>query len=138
MLLLLLYSQAGVSRSATVVLAYLMVHQHATLADALDMVTARRRAVDPNPGFRAQLATLEAALATHATADAAWAALVSDSNKAAVAERLLREAAAVVQRYRRVGLPRRAIEHKCQVMGVTLADVEAVIEKAKLKAESAE
>lgn len=117
------------------VLAYLMVYHGVTLEEALRQVVARRPVVDPNPGFRAQLALLEEALARESTVDAAWAAVVGDTSKAAVAERMLGQAVEVVKRYRRIGLPAKAIEHKCRMMGVSMADVEARIASGEHKAE---
>lgn len=49
---------AGVSRSATVVLAYLMKEQGLTLSAAFKFVKARRFIL-PNDGFKAQLRKFE-------------------------------------------------------------------------------
>ncbi|NXO61452.1 DS13B phosphatase, partial [Phainopepla nitens] len=48
----------GVSRSATLVLAFLMIHEKMTLVDALKIVTARRN-ICPNLGFLSQLRDLD-------------------------------------------------------------------------------
>ena len=49
------HCRAGVSRSATVVIAYLMRYYGLALDDALKYVKNRRSVVNPNPGFMAQL-----------------------------------------------------------------------------------
>ncbi|NWV22569.1 DS13B phosphatase, partial [Origma solitaria] len=48
----------GVSRSATLVLAFLMIHENMTLVDALKTVSAQRN-ICPNPGFLGQLRDLD-------------------------------------------------------------------------------
>ncbi|NXU10721.1 DS13B phosphatase, partial [Pardalotus punctatus] len=48
----------GVSRSATLVLAFLMIHENMTLVDALKTVSAHRN-ICPNPGFLGQLRDLD-------------------------------------------------------------------------------
>ncbi|CAL1541514.1 unnamed protein product [Lymnaea stagnalis] len=47
----------GVSRSATLVVAYLMIKKHMTVQDALRLVRSKRE-VSPNPGFLQQLCDL--------------------------------------------------------------------------------
>jgi atypical dual specificity phosphatase len=49
------YSQAGVSRSATIVLAYLMTIGDYDLEKALQIVKGARGYIHPNPGFLTQL-----------------------------------------------------------------------------------
>ncbi|KAJ4490110.1 hypothetical protein J3R30DRAFT_3653549 [Lentinula aciculospora] len=51
----LVHCQAGVSRSATIVAAYLMFNRKMNVEEALDLVRKARPEVDPNPGFIAQL-----------------------------------------------------------------------------------
>jgi protein-tyrosine phosphatase len=53
---------AGVSRSATVVVYYLMRSQRIPLLDAFRLARRGRRCVEPNAGFLKQLVQLEAAL----------------------------------------------------------------------------
>ncbi|NWZ96213.1 DS13B phosphatase, partial [Nesospiza acunhae] len=48
----------GVSRSATLVLAFLMIHENMTLVDALKTVSAHRN-ICPNTGFLSQLRDLD-------------------------------------------------------------------------------
>ncbi|NXK60559.1 DS13B phosphatase, partial [Sylvietta virens] len=48
----------GVSRSATLVLAFLMIHENLTLVDALRAVSSRRN-ICPNSGFLSQLRDLD-------------------------------------------------------------------------------
>jgi len=51
----LVHCERGVSRSASVVTAYLMMRQHSHLPAALAAVRAARPCANPNPGFMAQL-----------------------------------------------------------------------------------
>ncbi|KAL2866107.1 dual specificity protein phosphatase family protein [Aspergillus lucknowensis] len=62
----LVHCSAAISRSPTVVAAYLMSSQGYTLQQSLDILTAARPAISPNPGFLSQLQQLEAKLLTHA------------------------------------------------------------------------
>lgn len=48
----------GLSRSSSLVLAYLMIHENMTLVDALKVVGANRN-VSPNNGFLEQLRELD-------------------------------------------------------------------------------
>ncbi len=50
-----IYSQAGVSRSATIVLAYVMTIGDYDLEKALQIVKGARGYIHPNPGFMLQL-----------------------------------------------------------------------------------
>uniref|UniRef100_A0A8C6PM40 Dual specificity protein phosphatase n=1 Tax=Nothobranchius furzeri TaxID=105023 RepID=A0A8C6PM40_NOTFU len=54
----------GLSRSSTLVLAYLMIHENMTLADAITTVSANRN-VSPNEGFLEQLRRLDRKLHCH-------------------------------------------------------------------------
>ncbi|KAJ3533312.1 hypothetical protein NMY22_g7384 [Coprinellus aureogranulatus] len=51
----LVHCQAGVSRSATILTAYLMSTQNLTPTAALSLVRTKRPFIGPNPGFLAQL-----------------------------------------------------------------------------------
>lgn len=51
----LVHCNAGVSRSVTIVTAYLMKHYGLRLADAFEKVRSLRPAARPNPGFLEQL-----------------------------------------------------------------------------------
>lgn len=53
------YSNAGVSRSATVALAYMMETERISLQCAYDRLKLSRPAVQPNPGFMSQLAEFQ-------------------------------------------------------------------------------
>ncbi|KAJ8267157.1 hypothetical protein GJAV_G00139160 [Gymnothorax javanicus] len=55
----LVHCQAGVSRSATVVIAYLMKHTLMTMMDAYKYVRSRRPVVSPNLNFMGQLLEFE-------------------------------------------------------------------------------
>lgn len=52
-------SRAGVSRSATIVIAYLMAHMGWTLRESMQYVRTRRPIVCPNHGFMQKLADLD-------------------------------------------------------------------------------
>ena len=57
----LVHCLVGVSRSATCVLAYLMIYRRMSAIDAIRTV-AMRRGINPNDGFLQQLAELDIAL----------------------------------------------------------------------------
>ena len=60
---------AGISRSTTIVLAYLMHHHGISLLDAFTQVYSSRRVVWPNNGFMARLIELESATTGTSTID---------------------------------------------------------------------
>jgi len=51
----LVHCQAGISRSATLVIAYLIKHQKMNLKDAYLHVKSKRPQIGPNKGFIQQL-----------------------------------------------------------------------------------
>jgi len=55
----LVHCFAGVSRSATVVIAYLIAYHQMSYKDAFALVQNRRPWINPNPGFCAQLRRYE-------------------------------------------------------------------------------
>ncbi|CAF3186126.1 unnamed protein product [Rotaria sp. Silwood2] len=58
----LIHCQMGISRSATLVIAYLMIDGHKTLGEAFQQVKSVREQIDPNEGFIRQLRELEISL----------------------------------------------------------------------------
>ncbi|KAG5190756.1 protein-tyrosine phosphatase-like protein [Tribonema minus] len=55
----LVHCSSGMSRSATITIAYLVQHRNMTLLDAMHLTKDRRRQTSPNPGFVSQLLDLE-------------------------------------------------------------------------------
>lgn len=51
----LVHCNAGVSRAASIVIAYVMYKKNMTYTEALEMVKAQRPVVRPNDGFAEQL-----------------------------------------------------------------------------------
>lgn len=84
----LVHCQAGVSRSAAVVLAYLLLHRRfGTAAEALSHVQRCRPIADPNLGFRRLLFLLERKLAGAGSEDLeAWSAELSRAAAASAEE----------------------------------------------------
>eukprot|EP00271_Cylindrocystis_brebissonii_P007418 TRINITY_DN20940_c0_g1_i1.p2 TRINITY_DN20940_c0_g1~~TRINITY_DN20940_c0_g1_i1.p2 ORF type:complete len:159 (+),score=40.68 TRINITY_DN20940_c0_g1_i1:486-962(+) len=58
----LVHCAMGISRSSTIVIAYLMATRGMTLATAFDLVKAARPIICPNPGFRKELMRFEVQL----------------------------------------------------------------------------
>ena len=58
----LVHCAAGVSRSASVVIAYMMHHHRIPLMEAFKMVRDKRPCINPNSGFQRQLVEFEADL----------------------------------------------------------------------------
>mmetsp|Transcript_51538 Transcript_51538/g.120919 ORF Transcript_51538/g.120919 Transcript_51538/m.120919 type:complete len:85 (+) Transcript_51538:1-255(+) len=58
----LIHCSAGVSRSSSVVISYLMRRRGMSLREAYDTVKAARPQIAPNPGFWSQLLDLEMSL----------------------------------------------------------------------------
>ena len=62
----LVHCQAGISRSATICLAYLMHAQRVRLDEAFDFVKRRRQVISPNLAFMGQLLQFETDVLCHA------------------------------------------------------------------------
>lgn len=54
----LVHCHAGISRSVSLILAYLIITQGFSFNEALDMVKKSRPIANPNPGFKNQLITM--------------------------------------------------------------------------------
>ena len=65
---MLVHCNAGVSRSAAIVIAYLMYSQHLNYQQAFDLVKSKRPAIRPNDGFVAELKQLQDDLFTKSLA----------------------------------------------------------------------
>lgn len=65
---LLVHCQAGISRSATICIAYLMLTEARSMEEAMEYVRSCRRCISPNFGFIAQLFEYEAELKSSFTA----------------------------------------------------------------------
>lgn len=63
----LVHCQAGVSRSPTIVIAYLMKHTRMAMVDSYKYVKARRPIISPNLNFMGQLVEWESALQANKT-----------------------------------------------------------------------
>eukprot|EP00088_Acartia_fossae_P041529 TRINITY_DN43440_c0_g1_i11.p1 TRINITY_DN43440_c0_g1~~TRINITY_DN43440_c0_g1_i11.p1 ORF type:complete len:204 (-),score=14.94 TRINITY_DN43440_c0_g1_i11:250-828(-) len=55
----IVHCNAGVSRSATIVIGYLMLREGSTFHQAFQLVKSRRPMINPNPGFLHQLRNLD-------------------------------------------------------------------------------
>ena len=65
----LVHCKSGVSRSSTVVLAYLLIEARMPLLDAFHLVRAKRNIVTPNIGFMRKLIELEISINGKASLD---------------------------------------------------------------------
>lgn len=59
---MLVHCQAGISRSATICIAYLMHHKEIGLEEAFDFLKAKRAVISPNLNFMRQLTEYETEL----------------------------------------------------------------------------
>lgn len=71
-----LASLAGISRSTTVVVAYVMVVTELSCQEVLDAIRTIRPVANPNPGFRQQLAEFSGSAARKVGAASATCALL--------------------------------------------------------------
>lgn len=65
----LVHCKEGISRSASVVIAYLMTSAQQSLLQAYLHTKKRRECISPNPGFMTELSQLETSLTNHQTID---------------------------------------------------------------------
>eukprot|EP00730_Choanoeca_flexa_P014007 TRINITY_DN5962_c0_g1_i2.p1 TRINITY_DN5962_c0_g1~~TRINITY_DN5962_c0_g1_i2.p1 ORF type:complete len:391 (+),score=55.00 TRINITY_DN5962_c0_g1_i2:170-1342(+) len=65
----LVHCSAGISRSPTVAIAYLMIYHHMTMNAAMQLVTDKRPVISPNLAFLGVLQQLEAELKSASVAD---------------------------------------------------------------------
>lgn len=65
----LVHCNAGISRSSTVIIAYLIRYQHMSLQKAMHLVRENRPVAQPNPGFMSQLKNYESSLRSEGSAD---------------------------------------------------------------------
>jgi len=54
----LIHCHAGISRSATIILAYLMINEKLSLGEAFKYVQSKRKIISPNLNFMGQLMIL--------------------------------------------------------------------------------
>ena len=80
----LVHCQEGISRSSTILIAYLMARQGLSLQDAYGWVKAQRKQIFPNLGFWRQLDLFERTLAHQRLVAAAAAAATAADTPAAV------------------------------------------------------
>ena len=76
----LIHCLAGVSRSVTVTIAYLISALNMTLNEAYDFVKQRKPSVNPNLNFMGQLLEFERQLRTPQTPSSTTSTLSSDSS----------------------------------------------------------
>ena len=82
----LIHCLAGVSRSVTVTIAYLISALNMTLNEAYDFVKQRKPSVNPNLNFMGQLLEFERQLRTPQTPSSTTSTLSSDSSLDGVVE----------------------------------------------------
>lgn len=76
----LVHCLAGISRSVTVTVAYLMEHEHLSLNDAYDLVKGRKSDISPNFSFMGQLLEFERSLNIPQTPSSASSSVSSMSS----------------------------------------------------------
>jgi len=55
----MVHCNAGISRSPSVIIAFLMKYKKIKLNEAFDLVRSKRKSICPNPGFWEQLKSFE-------------------------------------------------------------------------------
>jgi protein-tyrosine phosphatase len=59
------FSAAGISRSSTIIIAFIMKELSLSSDEAFDFVKARHLVTNPNSGFKSQLKLYEDEISTH-------------------------------------------------------------------------
>lgn len=112
----LVHCQAGISRSATICLAYLMHTQRVKLDEAFDFVKQRRQVISPNLAFLGQLLQFETdVLCRGWESGNSWAA--ANVHSLALLWRSTRGRAGVIGSTKVLLLRRRAFQHTLQAVG---------------------
>lgn len=122
-------SQQGVSRSASMTIAYLMVTERMAFHDALVYVRKSRSAVRPNEGFMHQLEAFDGMCSRLLPdVEALMAEVESEGAAQTSKEAILASEVALARRLLKARVPRGAIRNRLTYMGVSPDEVFGIIE----------